>query len=130
MKDSSPVGVGIITILTVLLVLCLTIFSALTLSSARADLALSERSAETVQAYYHADAQAAQLYAEFVAGDSSEMEATIPMTDTQSLYLHLVRQGTGRQVEILAWRTTAAQSGETVDIDDTLPVWNGELPTG
>ena len=59
---SSPVGVGVITVITVLLVLSLSIFSALTLSTARADLALSRRNADTVTAYYAADAQAAALY--------------------------------------------------------------------
>lgn len=55
-KQTSPIGVGVISILTVLLVLCLAVFAALTLSSARADLALSRRNADTVQAYYAADA--------------------------------------------------------------------------
>ena len=47
-KQTSPIGVGVISILTVLLVLCLAVFAALTLSSARADLALSRRNADTV----------------------------------------------------------------------------------
>ena len=38
-KGSSPIGVGVLTVLTVLLVLILAVFSALTYTSARADLA-------------------------------------------------------------------------------------------
>ena len=59
MKDDrgSPVGVGVLTVLTVLLVLTLAVFSALTYTSARADWALSRINADTVTAYYaaHAD---------------------------------------------------------------------------
>lgn len=41
-----------VTVFTVLLVLTLSVFSALTLTSARADLALSRTNARTVSAYY------------------------------------------------------------------------------
>lgn len=126
MKDSSPIGVGVVTILTVLLVLILTIFSALTLSTARADLALSQRNADTVQAYYAADAQAAKLYADFAESGDSELETAIPMTDTQSLYLHLTRQDNG-SILTLAWQT---QSEEETELDEHLPVWDGTPPTG
>lgn len=51
-KRSAPVGIGVITIITILLVLTLSVFSALTLAAARADLALSRRNAETVTDYY------------------------------------------------------------------------------
>lgn len=120
---ASPVGIGIITVATVLLVLCLSIFSALTLSTARADLALSRRNADTVSAYYGADAQAAALYQEFQAGDQPELETSIPITEHQDLYLHLIR-GAGGEVEILAWQT--APAGEEMEIDETLPIWSGE----
>ena len=50
-KGSSPIGVGVLTVLTVLLVLILAVFSALTYTSARADLALSRTNADTVSAY-------------------------------------------------------------------------------
>ena len=122
-KSASPVGVGVITILTVLLVLCLTIFSALTLSTARADLALSRRGADMVTAYYGADAQAAALYADFAAGDGAELEADLPVTEYQTLRLHLVRTADGG-VEILSWQTVADDEG--LEIDDTLPVWGGD----
>lgn len=125
MKNASPIGVGVVTILTVLLVLSLTIFSTLTLSTARADLALSQRNADTVQAYYKADAQAAKRYADFAESDELELETTIPMTETQSLYLHLARQADG-SILILAWKTQAEAESE---IDEYLPVWDGTPPT-
>ncbi|NCB64160.1 MAG: hypothetical protein EOM52_11265, partial [Clostridia bacterium] len=68
----SPVGVGVLTVLTVLLVLVLAVFSVLTYAAAKADLALSERNAETVSAYYAADAEALRQKAYFLAGGEDE----------------------------------------------------------
>ena len=64
-KKSAPLfGIGSVTLLTVLLVLCLTIFAVLALSSAQADLRLSEKNAASVSAYYTADMQAMEMLAE------------------------------------------------------------------
>ena len=55
-KNSSPLfGIGGVTLLTVLLILCLTLFSVMALSSSQADLRLSEKNAKNVEAYYHAE---------------------------------------------------------------------------
>ena len=110
--------------MTVLLVLTLSVFSALTLTSARADLSLSQTNADTVSAYYAADAQAAALYAQFAAGTDDELETDIPMTDTQSLHLHLVRGEDG--VEILAWQAVPVE--DDGGDGDHLPVFDGTLP--
>lgn len=125
-QNSSPVGIGVISIITVLLVLCLTIFSALTLSSAKADLALSQKNADTVAAYYEADAKAAALYRDFATGGAQTMEETIPMTENQFLHLQLARDEDGT-IQILSWRT---QFVEGAEIDSTLPVWDGESSEG
>lgn len=120
---SSPMGVGVITILTVLLVLTLSIFSALTLSSARADLALSRINADTVSAYYQADAQAARLWASFSAGTDPELEEAIPMTENQHLYVHFIRDETGAPV-IERWTTVTDEPSED-EISDTPQLWQG-----
>ena len=117
----APIGIGVISILTVLLVLALSLFAALTL--ARADLALSQRNADTVQAYYTADAEAARLYDRFAAGDEAELETTLPVTDQQYLALHFVRQADG-SVRILQWQTVSVEP----EIDEHLPVWDGSIP--
>ena len=122
-NQSGPIGTGVISILTVLLVLTLSVFAALTLASARADLALSQRSAQMVSAYYQADAQAAALYAQFAAGTEETLEQTIPMTEHQALRLRLARGADG-SVEILEWRTVASEP----ESDGHLPVWDGTLP--
>ncbi|MCL2166225.1 MAG: hypothetical protein FWH49_02920, partial [Clostridiales bacterium] len=59
---SSPLfGIGGVTLLTVLLVLCLTLFSVLALSSAQADLRLSEKNSRYISAYYEAENKAYSL---------------------------------------------------------------------
>lgn len=121
-KGSAPLGVGIITIFMILVILCLTTFAVLTLSSARADLRLSRVNAETVTAYYEADARAAGLYADFKSENESELEKTLPITDTQSLYLHLARRADGG-VTIMAWQVIA--SNDELTLDETLGVWDG-----
>ena len=124
-KGSSPIGVGVLTVLTVLLVLILAVFSALTYTSARADLALSRTNADTVSAYYAADSEAAGLLDAFRRDTDPELEATLPMT--QSLYIHLLREEDGA-VSILAWEVVPArEEGEDLE-GEHLPVFNGALP--
>lgn len=125
-KPESPVGVGAISILTILLVLSLAVFSALTFSTARADLALSRINADTVSAYYAADAQAVRLMEAFQAGSQPELEETIPVNDMQNLYIHLVR-GQENQIRVEAWRTEPVPP--QVPADNALPVY-GAPQTG
>ena len=64
-KGGNPLyGIGGVTLLTVLLVLCLTIFAVLALSSAQADHRLSEKSAAAVAAYYTVENQAHEMMAQ------------------------------------------------------------------
>ena len=122
MKRSAagPVGVGVISVITVLLVLTLSLFAALSVATAQADLALSRKNADTVTAYYQADAQAAELYAAFAAGNEPTLEAVLPITDQQSLLLRLARTEAG-DVEILAWQTQTQE----LPPEEGLPVWTG-----
>ncbi len=124
-RETSPMGVGVISILTVLLVLTLAIFSALSLASARADLALSQINADTVAAYYAADAAAARIYAAFSAGQEPELEATLPISARSSLRLHLDRDGDGG-VRVLAWQTVPTPEPEREEA--YLPVFTGTPP--
>ena len=67
-KKQSPLfGVGGVTLLTVLLVLALTMFAVLTLSSAQADMRLSGKNARAVEEYYAADKAAVTLQAQAAA---------------------------------------------------------------
>ena len=122
-KGNSPVGVGVLTVLTVLLVLVLAVFSALTYATAQADLSLSRINADTVTAWSAADAQAAALLEEFEAGSEETLEATLPMTERQSLYVRFQREADGT-VTVLDWRTVTAE--EETDVGSNLPVYGAE----
>ena len=122
-KGNSTVGVGVLTVLTVLLVLVLAVFSALTYATAQADLSLSRINADTVTAWYAADAQAAALLEEFEAGSEETLEATLPMTERQSLYVRFQREADGT-VTVLDWRTVTAE--EETDVGSNLPVYGAE----
>ena len=122
-KGNSPVGVGVLTVLTVLLVLVLAVFSALTYATAQADMSLSRINADTVTAWYAADAQAAALLEEFEAGSEETLEATLPMTERQSLYVRFQREADGT-VTVLDWRTVTAE--EETDVGSNLPVYGAE----
>ena len=122
-KNASPLGVGVLTLFTVLLVLTLSVFAALTWSSARADLRLSNINADTVSAYYQADGKAAELYVQFSSGTQRELKTYLPVTDSQQLYLHLVRDRDGL-VQVLCWQTVPIQQEQ----DGTLDVWDGTPP--
>ena len=66
LRLSTSSGLGAATIFTVLLILCLTVFSILTLASAQADLRLTEKNALMVSSYYRADNEACGI-SDFVA---------------------------------------------------------------
>lgn len=120
MKRASPAGIGVITILTVLLTLTLGTFAMLTLSSANADLRLSKAAADKTRVYYEADARAARIFAEFSAGSEASLETSVPISETQELILRFSRHG-GHAV-IDCWRVSVTE--ETPD--DSLPVWTGD----
>lgn len=118
-RQESPFGVGIITIITVLLVLTLSIFAALTLTTAKADLALSEINAETVQSYYAA----------FASGEKTELDEWIPMEGNRSLHIALGRIPSGAVeggVAIEHWEVVAGGPDES-EIQDQWNLWDGGL---
>ena len=123
-KVSSPMGSGVIAIITILLVLILAIFSTLTLSTARADLALSQRGADTVSDYYAADGVARALLQEFRNGNEALFEMIVPMNEMQGIYVHAERQADGT-LSILAWQAVLLDDFSDY-ADRTLPVWTGE----
>ena len=120
-RRSSPAGLGVSTVLTVLLVLCLATFAALTLASAGADLRLSRAAAARTQEYYDADAAAAKLYAGFCAGSDPAFAADLPVGDTRTLHVAFSRDAQGRPV-IDCWRVTVPDAVP----DTSLPVYTGE----
>jgi len=116
----SPPGFGILSILTVLLVLTLTVFSALTLISALADRDVSNRAADYTTVYYAADTSAVESVSALMSGTESGLEDSFPINDTQSLSIHVIRSGDS--FEVLLWQVYSTD--ETIPAS-TLPVWRG-----
>ena len=72
MKETAKTGrinIGTASIVLILLILCLAVFSLLSLSDAQASLSFARRRAESVQAFYQADAKA-QAWADSIRGMS------------------------------------------------------------
>jgi flagellar basal body-associated protein FliL len=63
-KSRSALGVGVITLVTILVVLLLAAFSVLSLVSARSDYNLSTMATESAENYYKADSAATEWYAQ------------------------------------------------------------------
>ena len=120
--SSPPIGLGVTLILTVLLVLTLSLFAALTLSTARSDLALSQINAQTVEGYYRADSQAVEHYHAFSLGEDDTLEADIPINDTQALRIRFSRDEAG-QPRIDLWETVSLQP-QTQE-ENTWNLWDG-----
>lgn len=72
-KHSSVPIVGGTSLLMIFTVLCLIVFTLLTLSTVNASRNLSNVSADSVLAYYEADSQAEKIFAQLRAGEKPEI---------------------------------------------------------
>lgn len=122
-----PVGVS--SLLVIFAVLCLTVFALLSLSTVRADRALSEKAAAAVEGYYQADCAAEQTLALLRAGERPEGVSEVngvccyvhPISETQTLVVEVKVDGT--DYDILRWQAVSTVEWKA---GDQLPVWNGE----
>lgn len=126
-------GLGITSVLTVFVALCVTIFAALSFFSARVDRNLTEKTAESVTEYYAADSKAMQTVAalssalqngtalpqEFTRSDTAGetlYTADFPIRENRTLHIELAQEN-GALVR-RAWQTVTAPVME----ESTLPV--------
>lgn len=85
MKRSFGTTMGITSIIAILVILVLVVFSTLSLVTAKADLNLSQKTADNIKAYYIADGNAEKIMAEF--GDIINSEVTQEInTGTRGTY--------------------------------------------
>ncbi len=113
MKRPSPIGA--VTIITAIMVLCMTVFAVLAYSSGQAELRMARAGAEAVQAYYEADGTAANLVRQAVGGqpidaagaeyDGRTLVADIPAGTRQ--VLHIEAEIIDGRAHIQQWRTVA-----------------------
>lgn len=128
MKKSPVPSVGAASLLVIFTVLCLTIFSLLSLSTALADRRLSDAAAESVQAYYEADTLAEEIYARLRAGETPEQVQVqgstyayaCPVGKTQQLQVCLQQEN--NTWSVLQWQLVTIENEHA---DSSLPVWDG-----
>ena len=128
------VSVGSALLIMILAVLCLTIFSVLSLSSATASRAMADRTAEETRDYYAADKTACAILSQILEGDDGAPAAASPGADGSTVYSYSVPiddgsklmvdvKVSGQKYDILRWQ---AENISSWSPDDSLNVWDGE----
>lgn len=129
MKLKFPAAIGFSSLLTVFAVLCLTVFSLLSLSAAKADTRLADKSRLATYDYYEADSKAQSILAQLRSGTVPE---GVTVSDGVSSYqciisdtqiLSVAVRLTGDSYEILRWQAVSTTQWEA---DESLRVWQGE----
>lgn len=117
---------GIPSVFLVFAVLCLVIFSLLTLNTSRSDYILSQEALEQTISYYEACSNATDLYCNAQEGTNKEETVTIdiPFSDTQLLHVFLELDGTQKNYRILNWETQTFTNWEANTLQ---PVFKGDL---
>ena len=139
------ITIGISSIVLIFMILCLAVFSLLSLSDAKSALTFAQKRADTVQIYYEADTEAQKfirdyraLYAEqkqpetilselhsslpagsqITTDNETAIVCELPMRSGQTLHLELDMDGS----EILSYYV---YNNTDYVIDSDLPVWGG-----
>ena len=138
-KKLPKISIGIVSMTVILCVLCLTVFSVLTLSTALSERKLSEKRAEAVKEYYQAEVFAAELVnglmtsADAVAfaeenhikvrteGEPQIFYFGWPIDEGQELSVELLLDDTW---EIIRWQVVSTADWTP---DESLRVWDGEM---
>ena len=115
-KRSAPPVIGGVSLLIIFAVLCLIIFSLLTISTAMAESRLSTANAEAVERFYEADLQAEEIFALLRAGqlpdcvtvDGNFYYYSCPVSPTLSLNITLYNDG--QNWTVLQWQTVSSNT--------------------
>lgn len=137
MKRGGSVS-GAVSLVMIFCVLCLAVFSVLTLSTAVREQTFAERAAESAESYYQADREATEIVAALAAGEipasdvsltmtvdypeegSTTAEFALPAGRDLLLEVHVRLTGDG-DYEILRWSTVYAGDWTT---DDYIDLWD------
>lgn len=118
---ASRIPIGITSIILIFIVLCLSVLALLSLNQAARGYASVKKNGEWVAAYYEADSQAQQwIHSQKQAGAPDALTADFPIAGDQSLHVELAPE----TLRILSYQVI---TNETLTIDDSLPVWQGEM---
>ena len=129
-KHEAPPAVGGSSLLVIFAVLCLTIFSLLTLSTVQADNRMAEASYRAVQGYYEADAKAEEILAKLRQGNLPEnvtkegnlYSYTCPVSGLQALEVEV--QIAEDSYKVLRWQVVSTTDWEA---DDSMDLWDGSM---
>ena len=131
-KDNlSLPAVGLSSLLVIFAVLCLTVFTLLSVSTVSAHKRLAQSSRQTIIGYYQADSQAEEILARLRSGEvpqgvtreGDQYTYSCPISDTQTLAVRV--EVAGGTYQILRWQAISTEDWEA---EDKLPVWDGERP--
>lgn len=122
----TPPAVGISSLLVIFAVLCLCVFSLLSLSTVQADRRLSDAARASVENYYRADSQAQQILARLRNGENvpgvTEENGVFAygcaLSDSQMLAVQVALEGS--DYTVLRWQVISTAYWEA---EDKLPVW-------
>lgn len=109
MNKSSDItfpAVGVVSLLVIFSVLCLTVFAMLAISTVQTDKILSAKAAEAVTGYYRADCEAEKTLAQLRSGEKPEY---VVETDGIYSYTHTISETQTLVVEVMV-------EGENYDI--------------
>ena len=148
-KEDRPLGlnIGSASIIMIFAILCLTVFSALSLVTAVSEKKTAQRFADATAAYYEADSEAVNIknsiQAALDAGSTPENAAaannaayktgnimiySVPLKDDKSQITAVLSYNASENtVETLSWKKTDISGWNP---DDDIKVWNGDdIPT-
>ena len=130
-ETAAPLStVGLSTVMVIVAVLCMTVFTVLTLATVRAQSATSDAGLASVSAWYEADCAAERTLAELrngsvpdgVLAEGKDLYLySCPVSDTQSI--EVTARITEENYEILRWQLVYTADWQA---DDSLEVWTGD----
>lgn len=133
-------AIGVCSLITVFIVLCMCVFAVLSISSVQADCRLAEQSYDAMQARYAAECSAEEILSSLRRGiiphgvecifenkGTPEEKTTYiyscPVSDAQELEVKVSINKEKSEYEILRWKIISTISWEN---EDTLNLWDGE----
>ena len=138
-KKTPKISIGITSMTVILCVLCLTVFSVLSLSTSLTERKLAEKRAESVQHYYRAETEAAEIVNDLQkkaeSGEDVFLFANgngIVVKDGLFFFQKTIDDGQELSVvlkykngfDILEWKVVSTAEWTP---DESLHVWDGEM---
>ena len=133
-RKLSFTSVGGSSILTIFAVLCFLVFALLSLSTAKANYNLSEKSVKAVNNYYAADTKAEEVYAQIRAGNMPDgvqqkgntYTYTCAIDDKQKLFVEIKKQK--EKFHVVKWEKQYTGEWKPDDTNDVCDGMEQMLP--